>query len=252
MRQVDRVDDIEKARRQIKQSVLEDPVKLKQLSEHLAVAGPLLDELRSLGYGIDTLDDLRHIGRPWKTALPILLCWLPKIEDPDVKENIVRCLSVRWVGSEATAELIEEFRRYAPIDPVHAQDLSHLSSAAFIKYIGTIKPHDASASLAWAIGNALSIVSIRGYEKQIIELCRNPKFGTARQMVVLGLGRAHDEEAEETAVQLLNDEDVRLHAIIALGKMKSKRALSALELLLTDKQSSIRKEARKAITKIMR
>jgi hypothetical protein len=34
--------------------------------------------------------------------------------------------------------------------------------------------------------------------------------------------------------------------------MKSKRALFELEKLLTDKRAPIRKEARKAITKIMR
>jgi len=71
-------------------------------------------------------------------------------------------------------------------------------------------------------------------------------------MLVLGLGRFSSPEAEEVTVELLNDEDVKLHAIIALGKMKSKRALFELEKLLTDKRAAIRKEARKAITKIMR
>ena len=71
-------------------------------------------------------------------------------------------------------------------------------------------------------------------------------------MLVLGLGRFRSSEAEEAAVELLNDEQVRIHAIGALGKMKSKRALFELEKLLTDKRAAIRKEARKAITKIMR
>jgi len=75
-------------------------------------------------------------------------------------------------------------------------------------------------SLAWAIGNALSIVGAKGFERQIIELCRNPKYGAARQMVVLGLGRLRSSEAEEMALGLFSDEQVQIHAVIALGKMK--------------------------------
>ena len=199
-----------------------------------------------------SLDDLRHLGRPWKSALPALLRWLPKIEDLNTKENIVRCLSVPWIGNRATAELISEFRKYAPIDPVRAQDLSRLSAAQFIKHLETVKPRDPSSSLAWAIGNALSIVDVKDFESQIIELCKDRNYGSARQMIVIGLGRFRDPEAQETAVELLKDEDVKLHAIVALGKMKSKRALFELERLMTDSRSAIRREARKAITKIMR
>jgi hypothetical protein len=32
-----------------------------------------------------------------------------KVDDPDVKDEIIRCLSVPWIGSKATAQLIEEF-----------------------------------------------------------------------------------------------------------------------------------------------
>jgi HEAT repeat protein len=71
-------------------------------------------------------------------------------------------------------------------------------------------------------------------------------------MLVLSLGRLGGSEAEETAVQLLRDEGVQLHAIGALGKKKSKRALFELERLVADKRPEVRREARKAITKIMR
>jgi len=71
-------------------------------------------------------------------------------------------------------------------------DLSSLSSAQFIKRLSTMNRRDPSTSLAWAIGNALSIVDVKGFEEQIIELCRNRKYGTARQMVVLG--RCHSLE----------------------------------------------------------
>jgi HEAT repeat protein len=154
-----------------------------------------------------------------------LLRWLPAVDEPGVKEDIVRGLSVSWVANRATAQLIEEFKKSVGSRP----------------------------ALAWAIGNALSIVSVDGFENQIIELARNPAYGMARQMIVMGLGRLRgNSAAEDAALGLLHDENVRLHAVIALGRMKSKRAVPELEKLLSDKKAAVRKEARKALTEISR
>jgi HEAT repeats len=214
-----------------------------------AAAKPLLDQLAELGYRVESLSELRHRGKSWETALPILLSWLPNVDDLSVKEDIVRCLSVPWVGDRATAELINEFKRYAPILPKPSNPWVGNQLRKIPDEEMKLSP---SFSLAWAIGNALSIVEVKDFEKQVIELCRNPRYGEARQMLVFGLGRLRSSEAEETAVELLNDEQVRVQAIAALGTMKSKRALFELERLLGDKEALIRKEARKAITKIMR
>jgi HEAT repeat protein len=207
--------------RKVRASADADPAKAKQLEEYLKAAEPLIRELAGLGYSVETVDDLRHLGRPWKSALPVLIKWLPRIDHIGVKEGIVRGLSVPWVGNHATALLIDEF-----------------------------KTSDAGRSLAWAIGNALSIVSVEGFEGEIIKLSNNPKYGVARQMIVLSLGRMGSSEAEEAALSLLKDEDVKLHAIVALGDMKSQRALPELEKLLKDKRPAIRKETRKAVAKI--
>lgn len=47
-------------------------------------------------------------------------------------------------------------------------------------------------------------------------------------MVVLGLGCLRSSEAEETALNLLRDEQVQIHAIIALGRRKSKPSTLAV------------------------
>jgi HEAT repeat protein len=243
------VELVEKFRQETKQEFLKDPTKQEQFQEYLLIAGPMLAELTGLGYEIDTLDDLRHQGKPWKTALPVLLRWLPKIDDPSVKDSIVRGLSVPWIGNQATAELIDQFKKYAPILPKP----TNLWVGNRMREISDEeKKFGPFFNLAWAIGNALSIVGVKGFEEQLIELCRNTKYGEARQMVVFGLGRLDSVEAEQTALALLDDEAVKIHAIIALGKMKSRAALVELEKLLTDNKATIRKEARKAITRITR
>jgi hypothetical protein len=220
MRETERAEVIKRA----KAEVLGDPEKREQIRQNFAAAKPIIDELAQVGYRVESLADLRHQGKPWKSALPVLLRWLPKVDNPDIKDEIVRCLSVPWLGDAGTAVFIEEFRKSAAINEM----------------------------VAWTIGNALSIVNVRGFENQIIELCRNPTYGMTRQMLVLGLGRFHDTAAEDTALDLLKDESVKLHAVIALGKMKSRRALPELEKLLADKKPIIRREARKAITSITR
>src|SRR5215467_2979850 len=200
-----------------------DPEYAEYIRQTRVAMQPILDDLAKIGYKIDWLSDLRR-KKSWATAIPILLDWLPRIKHRNLELDIIRCLSVPWTGSKATGYFIEKFTKVAELDPQYA----------------------------WVIGNALSIVDVTGREKAIISLCRNSRFGSARQMVVIALHRIADPDAENTALDLLDENDVRLHAIIALGKMKSKRALFQLEKLLADKNPAIRKEARKAITKIMR
>lgn len=216
--------DTEKAEviKKVRELVLDDPAKREQFEKFQTLARPIIQELTKLGYNVETLGDLRHTGKPWKSALPVLLHWLPKVDDPGVKEEIVRCLSVPWLGDAGTGLLIEEFKKSATVNEL----------------------------LGWAIGNALSIVDARGFEAPIIALCENAAYGMTRQMLVAGLGRFHTAEAEDTALKLLRDESVRLHAVMALGKMKSRRALPELERLLADKNPAIHKEARKAIASI--
>lgn len=201
-----------------------DPAYAEHIRQVQAAVKPILDDLAKIGYRLERLSDLRHNVGSWEPAIPILLHWLPLTNNRSVKESIISCLSVPWTGTRATEYLIKEFKNTAESDPHYA----------------------------WAIGNALSIVDVEGFEKDIIKICRNSKYGMSRQMLVMSLNRLDDPEGEETALDLLDDEDVRLHSIIALGKMKSRRALFHLEKLLKDKKALIRKEARRAITKIMR
>ena len=208
--------------RAVEENSKRDPEYARRVAQALKIARPVLAELANAGYDeLRTIGQLRRLGRDWKSALPILMRWLPVIEDPEIKEEIVRCLSVPWVGNRLTGELIKEFEQADP-----------------------------RSSLAWAIGNALSIVSVKGFEEQIVGLASDSRYGMARQMIVLSLGRMRTREAENLAVELLDDEDVKIQALSALRKMGTERSLHRLEGLLTDKRALIRKAVRKTITKI--
>jgi hypothetical protein len=201
-----------------------DPEYAEYIREVRTILKPILDDLLKIGYKVEWLSDLRSHKEAWKASIPVLLHWLPSVSHLKVRWEIIGLLGTSWTGNRATKYLIEEFRKTALSHPYYA----------------------------WTIGNTLSTVDVKGFEKEIISLARHSQYGIARQMLVMGLHRLHNSEAAEAALDLLNDEDVKVHAIIALGKMKSKRALFHLEKLLTDNKPLIRKEARKAITKIMR
>jgi hypothetical protein len=130
-----------------------------------------------------------------------------------------RSLPFRSVGGKWSSRTsYQEFKKYAPI-------LTNPSNPWFGDTFRGLGDEDKKSapyfSLAWAIGNALSIVDVKGFEKQVIEVCKNSRYGAARQMIVLGLGRFSERDAEDAAIDLLNDSQVQIHAIGALAKMKS-------------------------------
>jgi len=224
-----------------------DPSASQRRQTYLAIVGPLLSSLAAIGYDVQVVGDLRRLRKPWKSALPLLIQWLPKVEDPAIKEEIVRCLSVPWVKTAVTAELIQQFRKYAPLlkklpNPWDGNRLSEIDveSKRLAPYF----------SLAWAIGNAISIVGYKGFEDDILDLCVNKEYGNARQMIVEGLGRIGRSKDETALISLLGDDSVKLHAIRALRKMKSRSALPSLSGLLSDPSAIVRSEARKAINAI--
>jgi HEAT repeat protein len=80
-----------------------------------------------------------------------------------------------------------------------------------------------------------------------VELVRDDKFGRARQMLVMTLGKIGGRDAEDVAISALQDKDLVLHAIDALGAMHSARAVSPLKELLHHNKSAVRKAAKKAL-----
>jgi len=185
-----------------------------------------LADLADAGYRFDSLADLRHSGVRYRAAVPVLLRWLPQVTERDVKEDIVRALSVPWARPAAARALIEEFRRVDPaLDPE-----------------GT--------GIRWAIGNALEVVGDDSVFAELIELARDRRYGRARQMVVVGIGKSKDPRALGVLVELLDDADVSGHAVKALGRLKAPEARPALELMLSDPRAWVRREAKKALARL--
>lgn len=186
----------------------------------------LLAELAEGGFPVGSLTELRTSGQRYRSVVPVLLRWLPRALDRQSKEDLVRALSVPWARPVAARPLIAEFGRVNESDD------------------------PTGTGLRWAIGNALSIVADDSVFDDLVRLVENRAFGKSRQMVVIGLGRSKRPEAVAVLVGLLEDDDVSGHAVKALAKLRSQDARPALERMVDDPRSWVRREAQKALDRL--
>lgn len=190
---------------------------------HASLCAPLLKDLADIGFLYDSLDDLRKSRRNYREAVPILLKWLRRIHDYEVKESIVRTLTVPWAKPDAAGPFISEFRGLSGAD---------------------------AQSLKWAIGNGLTVVADETVVDDLIELATDPRHGKSREMIAIALGNMKDARVADVLVSLLHDEQVAGHAIVGLGKLKSPRTRPSIEPFVNHSKAWIRSEAKKAIARI--
>jgi HEAT repeat protein len=209
-------------------------------------AVPILAELAQLGFQLKGLSDLYRKLRSdifdtgnkilqveraedlyrkpidYRAAIPILLKWLPLVDDEAVKWELVDALSIKWAKPIAARPLIEEFRK-APQEKMNFK---------------------------WSIANALSEVADASVFDEIVELVRDKQHGRAREMLAVALGNIEDPRAVSVLIELLDDEQVAGHALLALRKLAPPEARSAIERFVDHPKTWVRNEARRALVKI--
>jgi hypothetical protein len=199
--------------------------------EYQKNAAPVLADLRRAGFWVDAVGDLhRPPVHNYEAAIPILLSWLPRINDRWVKEDIVRTMTVKWARPAAAAPLILEYERADSLglEPRHAHGLK------------------------WAIGNALEVVADDSVFDDVARLAQDQRHGKSREMVVAALGNMKDPRATDVLVALLDDDQVAGHALWGLRKLGAVSARSSVERFLDHPKTWWRNEAKKALKKFDR
>lgn len=184
---------------------------------------PVVADLAEAGFDVEWVSDLNHQNKSYKNAIPVLLKWLPLIDNLDVKEEIVRALSVPWAKPIAAPALVAEYYKLQC---------------------------ESEIGIKWAIGNALSIVADDSVFMEIVNIVSDRQHGASREMLAVSLGNMKDPRAQDVLIGLLDDEVVAGHAIMALGKLKSIKAYPKIEGFLNHPKAWVRKEARRALEKI--
>ncbi len=200
----------------------EEDARERNRERYRTAARDVVADLADAGFEVEAIGDLRHLGTPYPQAVPVLLRWLARVHDPALKEDIVRTLSVPW-AEDAAPLLLSEFER--------AEDAT-----------GT--------GLRWAIGNALAVLASDEIADGMIKLATDRRYGQAREMVVVGLGKLKDARVADVLLELLADEEVVGHAVMALGKLRARTARARIEPLLNHPKPWIRKEAKRALANI--
>lgn len=188
----------------------------------------LLSGLAEAGYPVATVDDLRHLGRKYPSVVPLLLRALETVVDVRGKHSVVRALSAPWARPEALKPMLLEF---AALPKSGARGVE---------------------SLRWAMGNAIEVLWNDEYFDDLTLLALDPRFGIARQMIVLGFRHSSDPRVFDILVSLLDDEDVNGHAVKVLSKLRDPRASPYLEKMLGDSRSWVRGAAKKGLATLER
>lgn len=102
----------------------------------------------------------------------------------------------------------------------------------------------------WAIGDILYQIRSKKYIDEYIRIIENSEYGQERQMVILLIGKLKVEKAIPILINLLEEENVRLHAIIALGDFKREEFRLYFERFENSKHSGWRKYAKAALKKL--
>jgi HEAT repeat protein len=111
-------------------------------------------------------------------------------------------------------------------------------------------PFDQPLGIKWAAGNALAEVADDRVFDDLVELATDKHHGRAREMVAVALGNMRNPRAVDVLVDLLADEEVAGHAIMALGKLKAVTARPHIERFLQHPKAWVRREATRALAKI--
>lgn len=102
----------------------------------------------------------------------------------------------------------------------------------------------------WAIGDRLYQICSKKYVDDYLKIIADPSYGKDRQMIVLLVGKLKVEAAIPILIDLLEDEGVRLHAIVALGNFKREEFRCHFERFQNSTHPGWRKYAKIALKKL--
>ncbi len=102
----------------------------------------------------------------------------------------------------------------------------------------------------WFISDCIYQIRSKNFVKEYLNIVSNRMFGQNRQMIVLLLGKLKEESSISILISLLEDEEVRLHAICALGEFKREEFRCYFERFQNSDHLGLRKYARAALKKL--
>ena len=185
----------------------------------------LISELAAVGTNVNNVYDLVKQGTSYPQTVPILVNALDydDLNDRTI-EGIIRALAVK----EAKAPYISNklLRKFFLLPPE--------------KWI-----------LRWVIGSTIDVIAGSQDVPEIIRIVTDRSNGSAREMFVHALRHFDDPQVLRVLCELLNDEEVAAHALIALRhKQLPTDIQDKIVNLLKHPNARIRREAKRTHEKM--
>jgi hypothetical protein len=102
----------------------------------------------------------------------------------------------------------------------------------------------------WFISDCLYKIRSKEYTRDYLSIVSDKAFGMNRQMIILLLGKLKEESTVPILIDLLEDEEVRLHVICALGEFKKEEFRCHFERFEKSNNPGWSKYSKKALKKL--
>lgn len=197
-------------------------------------SAPVVQDLVRAGFDVEFVEDLYEQDQDYSAAVPVLLRWLPQVESRDVKEGIIRALSIEYARPAAARPLVDELRRMLPGRGQEADDMR------------------------WVVANALDVVADDTVLDDLLELTHDERLDLdTRALLLRALGNLKDPRAVERILQVLQDGDdsqvpLLIGAVIALRRLRDTAGRELVERCTQHSDRELRKEAERTLKAIDR
>lgn len=195
----------------------------REVASNRAAERPVLERVKSsTGIEVTSLAELREHSGP--ELAQVLLAELRTIDRIDVKRAVIAAVPSDWVGPDDVAFLLALFD-------------------------GADRDAEGDA-LRWAIASALVEMGQATSAEALTERLVDTGNGQARQMLALAVGATGDRSAVPKLVELLGDDVVNGHVVMALAELGAIEARSMIAPLARDQRGWVRDEVRRALARL--
>lgn len=197
-------------------------------------SAPVVQDLVQAGFDVEFVEDLYEQDRDYSAAVPVLLRWLPRVESRDVKEGIIRALSIEYARPVAARPLVDELRAMLPVRGQEADDMR------------------------WVVANALDVVADDTVLDDLLALMHDERLDVdGRALLLRALGNMQDPRAVEHVLQVLREGDqhevpLLISGVIALRRLRSTAGRDLVERYTQHSDRELRKEAERTLKAIDR
>lgn len=187
----------------------------------------VVQALSRVGMRVGSVYDLVNTKTPYPEAIPVLISMLPQVTHDRIKEGVARALMVREARPVAARPLLREFREV----PAENESQRHTKAA---------------------IGLALSFTADESLMDDVVALMNDKRHGWSRAALPLALPRmvGQRSRAIRELVAALEDPNLVVSALEALGRMRAKEARQHVEPFLADPESRMRRLAKRVLARM--